>query len=84
MLELSPVAKSILKAAYKATRIPDWQNKFYSSYAAAVLRTAVEEVMLKEWPTIEDYNEYDQGYASAHIEYRNKFLDIANELESLT
>jgi hypothetical protein len=84
MAELSPVAKSILKAAYKATRIPDWQNKFYSSYAAAVLRTAVEKVISKEWPTIEDYNEYDQGFAAAHINYRNQLLDIADELESLT
>jgi len=84
MTELSPVAKLILKAAYKATRTGDWQKTFYSSYAAAVLRTAVEKVISNEWPTIEDYNEYDQGFAAAHISYRNKLLDIADELESLT
>jgi len=84
MTELSSVAKSILKTAYEATRTPDWQQTFYSRYAAAVLRIAVEEVISNEWPTIEDYNEYDQGFAAAHINYRNKLLDIVNELESLT
>ena len=82
MTKLSPVAKSILKVAYEATRIPDWQQTFYSSYAAAVLRIAVEKVISNEWPTIEDYNEYDQGFAAAHIKYRNQLLDIVNELEN--
>ena len=82
MAELSSVAKSILKAAYEATRTPDWQQTFYSSYAAAVLRTAVDEVISNEWPTIEDYNEYDQGVAAANIKHRNQILAIVNELET--
>jgi hypothetical protein len=41
MTDLSPAAQAILRAAYEATRNPDWQTNFYTSYAAAALRAAV-------------------------------------------
>jgi hypothetical protein len=45
MTHLSPAAQAILKAAYKATRNPKWQTNFYSSYAAAALRAAADQVV---------------------------------------
>ena len=50
--------------------------------AAAALRAVADQVVPKEWPTIEDYNEYEQGLAAAHIKHRNQILAIADELES--
>jgi hypothetical protein len=52
------------------------------SHAAAALRAVADQVVPKEWPTIEDYNEYEQGVAAAHIKYRNQILAIADELEA--
>jgi hypothetical protein len=49
---------------------------------AAALRAAADQVVPKEWPTIEDYNEYEQGVAAAHIKHRNQILAIADELEA--
>lgn len=40
---LSPAAQAILRAAYEATRNPDWQTNFYTSYAAAALRAAAND-----------------------------------------
>jgi len=45
MADLSSAAQAILKAAYKATRNPKWQTNFYTSYAAAVLRAAADQVV---------------------------------------
>ena len=52
------------------------------SHAAAALRAVADQVVPKEWPTIEDYNEYEQGFAAAHIKHRNQILAIADELEN--
>ncbi|NBS24656.1 MAG: hypothetical protein EBS78_11955 [Altererythrobacter sp.] len=46
----------------------DWH---YLPAIAAALRAVADQVVPKEWPTIEDYNEYEQGVAAAHIKYRN-------------
>jgi hypothetical protein len=69
MAELSPQAHEILKAAYKATRNPQWQTNFYSSYAAAVLRTAAQQ--LRTAYANEEYVDSADDYLD----------DIANELE---
>ena len=69
MVELSPQAHKILKAAYKATRNPQWQTNFYSSYAAAVLRTAAQQ--LRTAYANEEYVDSADDYLD----------DIANELE---
>jgi len=45
MTDLSPAAQAILKAAYEATRNPNWQTNFYTSYAAATLRAAADQVV---------------------------------------
>ncbi len=70
MSELSPAAQAILRAAYDATRNPNWQTNFYSSYAAAVLRTAADQLTPYTVSEME-------GAAFA----RNKLLDIASEIE---
>lgn len=69
MSELSPQASEILKAAYKATRSPQWQTNFYSSYAAAILHTAA--------------NQLRAAYANEeYVDSADDYLDdIANELE---
>jgi len=87
MTELSPAAEAVLNAVtLKRYDVPHYAcpnsiNQIKSDVAAA-LRAAADQVLPKEWPTIEDYNEYEQGVAAAHIKYRSQILAIANELES--
>ena len=76
MTKLSPAAKAVLKAITEISPAPA------DEIAAAALRAAADQVVPEEWPTIEDYNEYDQGVAAAHIKCRNQILAIADELEA--
>lgn len=69
MTDLSPAAQAVLTA-------------FGKHSLPAALRAAADQVVPKEWPTIEDYNEYEQGVAAAHIKFRNQLLSIAAELEA--
>jgi hypothetical protein len=88
MSELSPAAKAILKAAYEATRNPKRQTNFYTSYAAAALRAAADQVV--PWqpePTEESVGPtIDFGYAWALFskanDVRQELLAIADELEA--
>ena len=50
---------------------------------AAALRAAVDLVVPDKCPPIEDFNEFDQGYAVAHITHRQALLAIADELEGI-
>jgi hypothetical protein len=81
MTELSPAAQEVFWAFNRAAsgKPDDWH---YLPAIAAALRAVADQVVPKEWPTIEDYNEYDQGFATAHIKHRNQILAIANELET--
>ena len=83
MSELSPQAQEVFWAFNRAAsgKPDDWH---YLPAIAAALEAAVDQVVPKEWPTIEDYNEYDQGVAAAHIKCRNQLLAIANELRGDT
>lgn len=72
MPELSPQAQAVLDA-YRSSHLS-------INNLAAALRAVADQVVPKEWPTIEDYNEYEQGFAAAHIKYRNQILAIAAEL----
>ena len=78
MTELSPQAQAVWDAAYNTP-----EDCPYEHDLAAALRAAADQVVPKEWPTIEDYNEYDQGVAAAHIKHRNQILAIADELEGI-
>ena len=86
MSEFSPQAQEVFWAFNRAAsgraasgKPDDWH---YLPAIAAALQAVADQVVPKEWPTIEDYNEYDQGFAAAHIKHRNQILAIANELES--
>ena len=83
MTELSPQAQEVFWAFNRAAsgKPDDWH---YLPAIAAALEAAVDQVVPKEWPTIEDYNEYDQGVAAAHIKCRNQLLAIAAELRGDT
>lgn len=79
MSELSPAAWAILEAYDNS----QWEYDTGDLTAcAAVLRAVADQVVPKEWPTIEDYNEYEQGVAAAHIKCRNQILAIADELKA--
>ena len=83
MTELSPQAQEVFWAFNRAAsgKPDDWH---YLPAIAAALEAAVDQVVPKEWPTIEDYNEYEQGVAAAHIKCRNQLLAIAAELHGDT
>ena len=83
MTELSPQAQEVFWAFNRAAsgKPDDWH---YLPAIAAALEAAADQVVPKEWPTIEDYNEYDQGVAAAHIKCRNQLLAIAAELRGDT
>ena len=79
MTELSPAANAILEAYDNSP----WEYDTGDLTAcAAVLRAVADQVVPKEWPTIEDYNEYDQGFAAAQIKHRNQILAIADEIKA--
>ena len=83
MPELSHAAQAVLTAFNKYPLHGDHiANSLMHGALPAALRAAADQVVPKEWPTIEDYNEYDQGFAAAHIKHRNQILAIADELEA--
>jgi hypothetical protein len=51
---------------------------------SAALQAAADQVVPDKCPPIEDFNEFDQGYAVAHITHRADLLAIAAELETST
>lgn len=77
MTDLSPAAQAILKAAYKATRNPKWQTNFYSSYAAATLRAAADQIENL-------YCDSDVEDSPGIVFAMRHFLAIAAELETST
>jgi len=76
MTDLSSAAQAVLDAVREISPAPA------DEIAAVALRTVADQVVPKEWPAIEDYNEYEQGVAAAHIKHRNQILAIADELEA--
>ena len=75
MTTFSPAAQAVLDA------YGDFEPANVDAMAAA-LRAAVDQVVPDKCPPIEDFNEFDQGYAVAHITHRADLLAIAAELES--
>ena len=75
MTTFSPAAQAVLDA------YGDFEPANVDAMAAA-LRAAVDQVVPDKCPPIEDFNEFDQGYAAAHITHRAELLAIAAELES--
>jgi hypothetical protein len=90
MTELSPAQKA-LSAFNERHELcgpfdDDWavDDDWAEQCLAAALEAVADQVVPKEWPTIEDYNEYEQGFAAAHIKHRNEILAIAAELRGNT
>jgi len=77
--DMSPEAQAIFGTA---DLFGNGGKRYNSEFAAVILRAVADQVVPKEWPTIEDYNEYEQGVAAAHIKHRNQILAIADELEA--
>jgi hypothetical protein len=73
MTSLSPAAQSVLDA-YRSTHLS-------INNLVAALRATADQVVPDKCPPIEDFNEFDQGYAVAHITHRQALLDIAIQLE---
>ena len=82
MTELSPAQKALDAFNERYELCGPFDDDWVEQCLAAALRAAADQVVPKEWPTIEDYNEYEQGVAAAHIKYRNQILAIADELEA--
>ena len=82
MTNLSPAADAVLDAYMNNCGWLDGPLEKDYRCAAAVLRAAVDLVLPDKCPPIEDFNEFDQGYAMAHITYRADLLAIAAELEA--
>jgi hypothetical protein len=76
MAELSLTAQAVLNAFYVKVPMPGSQR------LAAALRATADQVVPDKCPPIEDFNEFDQGYAVAHITHRQNLLAIAAELEA--
>ena len=82
MTDLSPAAQAVLDAANGCCSYgPDDVLNESRWIAAAALRAAADQVVPDKCPPIEDFNEFDQGYAVAHITHRAEILAIATELE---
>jgi hypothetical protein len=79
MTSLSPAAQAVINSTAEQV-LADRRIKM-EHIAAAALRAAADQVVPDKCPPIEDFNEFDQGYAVAHITHRQTLLDIATELE---
>ena len=77
MTDLSPAAQAVKAAAVDAYWL------FHPGQAAALLRAAADQVVPDKCPPIEDFNEFDQGYAVAHLTHRQALLAIAAELDGI-
>jgi len=75
MADLSPAAQAVLDAAFAVE--DEWDT---IPMIAAAIRAAADQVVPAGWPLIEDFNEFEQGVAAAHISHRNALLTIAAEL----
>ena len=74
---LSPAGQAVMNACTDAPIHINWATR---CAAAAALQAAVDLVLPDKCPPIEDFNEFDQGYAMAHITYRQALLAIVDEL----
>ena len=80
MTDLSPAQKALAAFNERYELCGPFDDDWAEQCLAVALDAAVDQVVPKKWPTIEDYNESEQGVAAAHIKCRNQLLAIANEL----
>jgi hypothetical protein len=77
MTNLSPAAQAVLDAF---DGVPLAKTRRF--HISAALRAAADQVISPVSPPCEDFDEYAQGFLAAHIQYRDEFLAIADELEN--
>ena len=65
MSELSPAQKVLAAFNERHELCGPFDDDWVEQCLAAALRAAADQVVPKEWPTIEDYTEYEQGVAAA-------------------
>jgi hypothetical protein len=82
MTDPSPAADAVLDAYMNNCGWLDGPLEKDYRCAAAVLRAAADQVVPDKCPPIEDFNEFDQGYAVAHLTHRQALLAIAAELDN--
>ena len=83
MTDLSPAAQAMLDAYHQEAidYIEDWGSFSHKRGLAAALEAVADQAMS---PTCKDFDEYAQGFLSAHVKYRSKLLAIAAELRGDT
>jgi hypothetical protein len=81
MTSLSPASQAVLDAFGTYPLRADHIAEDLVPALAAALQAAADQVVPDKCPPIEDFNEFDQGYAVAHITHRQALLDIAIQLE---
>ena len=83
MTDLSPAAQAMLDAYHQEALdyIEDWGSFSHKRGLAAALEAVADQAMS---PTCKDFDEYAQGFLSAHVKYRSKLLAIAAELRGDT
>ena len=84
MTDLSPAQKALAVFNERYELCGPFNDDWAEQCLAVALEAVADQVVPKKWPTIEDYNEYEQGVAAAHIKCRNQLLAIANELRGDT
>lgn len=77
---LSPAAAAVLDAYMNNCGWLDGPLEKDYRCAAAVLRAAADQVVPENYD--EALDDYDEGFLIAHLQHRNKLLDIAAELEA--
>jgi hypothetical protein len=85
MADLSPAAQAVkdaVLALYSDEKVHKFGWQLDAPTVAAALRAAANQVVPDKCPPIEDFNEFDQGYAVAHLTHRQALLAIADELDN--
>lgn len=80
-MTFSSAAQAVASAYDNAPERPTGNHRYH--WIAAALHAAADQVISPVSPPCEDFDEYAQGFLSAHIQYRNEFLAIADELEGV-
>ena len=84
MTKLSPAAQVAIDAWWNASD-GEYINGVWTPNRSAQLAAALEAVADQAMsPTCKDFDEYAQGFLSAHVKYRSKLLAIAAELRGDT
>ena len=83
MTELSPAAQAVWDA-YETADCDPYETDPRRASLSDAFSALADEVISKVSPPCEDFDEYAQGFLSAHVKYRSEILAIAAELRPTT